>query len=86
MFMIVFSYTYKYSNIDVQFEDEDNAMILLMALLITMGLAGGTTLPSLTVLIAAWVPERERSKLGGFVLGGSQVRQLGNNQNFDYNL
>lgn len=69
----------------VHFKDEDNAIISLSALLITMGLAGGTTMPSLTVLIAAWVPERERSKLGGFVLGGSQVRKLENNQNFDYN-
>lgn len=41
-----------------------------------MGLASGTTLPSLTVLLAAWIPERERSKLGGFVLGGSQVQTI----------
>ena len=26
-----------------------------------------------TVLLAAWVPERERGKLGAFVLGGTQV-------------
>lgn len=48
-------------------------MKLLIALRIIMGLAGGTTLPSLNVLIAAWIPENERSKLGGFVLGGTQV-------------
>lgn len=60
----------------IYFKDANKAIILLVALLIVMGLAGGTTLPSLTVLIAAWVPEKERSKLGGFVLGGSQVRNL----------
>lgn len=38
-----------------------------------MGLAGGTTLPALTTLLAAWVPEKERGKLGSFVLEGSQV-------------
>lgn len=48
-------------------------MNLLITLRIIMGLAGGTTLPSLNVLIAAWIPENERSKLGGFVLGGTQV-------------
>lgn len=47
---------------------------ILIALRILMGLAGGTTLPSLTVLLAAWIPENERGKLGAFVLGGSQVR------------
>lgn len=52
---------------------EEIAMNLLIALRIIMGLAGGTTLPSLNVLIAAWIPENERSKLGGFVLGGTQV-------------
>lgn len=57
----------------IYFKDEDKAIFLLTFLLIVMGLAGGTTLPSLTVLLSAWVPERERSKLGGFVLGGSQV-------------
>lgn len=65
--------------LNIYFKDENKALILLVALLITMGLSGGTTLPSLTVLIAAWVPERERSKLGGFVLGGSQVRNLQKN-------
>ena len=45
-------------------KDEDKAQIFLMILLIIMGCAGGTTMPSLTVLIAAWVPERERSKTG----------------------
>lgn len=54
-------------------EDEDIAKNILIALRIIMGLAGGTTLPSLTVLIAAWIPENERSRLGGFVLGGTQV-------------
>lgn len=58
-------------------KDEDDAMFSLMTLLITMGLAGGTTLPSLMVLIAAWIPKRERSKLGGFVMSGSPVRKLG---------
>lgn len=54
-------------------EDEVDAKNVLIALRIIMGLAGGTTLPSLTVLIAAWIPENERSRLGAFVLGGTQV-------------
>lgn len=41
-----------------------------------MGLAGGTTLPAITVLLSAWVPEKERGKLGGFVLGGTQVKHF----------
>lgn len=41
-----------------------------------MGLSGGTTLPSLTTLLAQWIPERERSKLAGFVMSGSTVRNL----------
>lgn len=41
-----------------------------------MGLAGGTTLPAVTVLLSAWVPEKERGKLGGLVLGGTQVPQF----------
>lgn len=55
-------------------EDEVNARISLMVLLIAMGFAAGTTLPSLMVLIAAWIPKRERSKLGGFIMSGSPVR------------
>lgn len=31
------------------------------------------------------INHKERSKLGGFVLGGSQVCELENNHNFDYN-
>lgn len=38
-----------------------------------MGLAGGPMFPSLSVLLAAWVPDKERGKLGVFVLGGGQV-------------
>lgn len=38
-----------------------------------MGLAAGIMFPALTVLVAAWVPARERSKLGSIALGGSQV-------------
>lgn len=38
-----------------------------------MGLGEGTTFPALSVLLASWVPETERSKLGSFVFGGGQV-------------
>lgn len=47
--------------------------IALIILRILMGLGEGTTFPSLSVLLAAWVPEKERSKLGSIVLGGGQV-------------
>lgn len=46
----------------------------LIALRIIMGLASGVMFPGLTILIAAWVPKSERSKLGSLALGGSQVR------------
>lgn len=38
-----------------------------------MGLAGGVSYPALTVFLAAWIPEKERSVLGSIVLGGGQV-------------
>lgn len=45
----------------------------LIGLRILMGLGEGTTFPALSVLLASWVPEKERSKLGSFVFGGGQV-------------
>lgn len=48
--------------------------IILIVLRIFMGLAAGVTFPALTVLVAAFVPKNERSKLGTIALGGSQVR------------
>lgn len=38
-----------------------------------MGAANGSLYPAVSVLLSAWVPEKERGKLGVFVLGGSQV-------------
>lgn len=45
----------------------------LIILRILMGLGEGTTFPALSVLLAAWVPVNERSKVGSFVFGGGQV-------------
>lgn len=47
--------------------------IALIAIRILMGFAGGTTYPALSVMLAAWVPEKERGKLGSVVFGGGQV-------------
>ncbi|XP_055299422.1 sialin-like [Sitodiplosis mosellana] len=47
--------------------------IAVIVLRILMGLGEGTTFPALSVLLAAWVPEKERSKLGSFVFGGGQI-------------
>lgn len=33
----------------------------------------GTTFPALSSLLAAWIPLKERSKLGSLVFGGGQV-------------
>lgn len=48
----------------------------LIVLRILMGLGEGTTFPALSALLASWVPERERSKIGSFVFGGGQVKNL----------
>ncbi|XP_030383667.1 putative inorganic phosphate cotransporter [Scaptodrosophila lebanonensis] len=40
---------------------------------VLMGLGEGTTFPALSVLLASWVPAKERGKLGALVLGGGQV-------------
>lgn len=45
----------------------------LIAVRILMGLGEGTTFPALSALLSAWVPAKERSKLGSLVLGGGQV-------------
>lgn len=47
--------------------------VALIVCRVLMGLSEGTKFPALSVLLASWVPERERSKLGSFVLGGGQV-------------
>lgn len=47
----------------------------LIILRISMGLAGGVAYPALTVFLAAWIPEKERSVLGSIVLGGGQVKE-----------
>lgn len=39
----------------------------------TMGLFGAFLFPAVNMLLAAWVPKKERSRLGTFVLGGGQV-------------
>lgn len=46
----------------------------LIGLRILVGLGGGTTYPALGVLLASWVPEKERGKIGSVVFGGGQVR------------
>lgn len=51
----------------------------LIVLRILMGLGEGTTFPALSVLLASWVPEKERSKLGSFVFGGGQIGTVAGN-------
>lgn len=38
-----------------------------------MGLFGGVVFPAIAVLLAAWIPEKERGKLGSLAFSGSQV-------------
>ncbi|KAG4078473.1 hypothetical protein HA402_009185 [Bradysia odoriphaga] len=45
----------------------------LIVLRVLMGLGEGTTFPALSSLLAAWIPLKERSKLGSLVFGGGQV-------------
>ncbi|XP_031628445.1 putative inorganic phosphate cotransporter [Contarinia nasturtii] len=53
--------------------------VALIVLRILMGLGEGTTFPALSVLLASWVPEKERSKLGSFVFGGGQIGTVAGN-------
>lgn len=41
-----------------------------------MGLFGGVVFPAIAVLLAAWIPEKERGKLGSLAFSGSQVSRL----------
>ncbi|XP_046627283.1 putative inorganic phosphate cotransporter [Neodiprion virginianus] len=45
----------------------------LIVLRILMGLGEGTTFPAVNVLIAAWAPPQERSKIGTMVMTGTQI-------------
>lgn len=38
-----------------------------------MGIFGGVIFPAVAALLAAWVPERERGKLGSLAFSGGQV-------------
>lgn len=58
---------------DIIFSGGDNALILLIILRMLMGLGAGPSFPALTVLLAAWVPQKERGKLGTLVLSGGTV-------------
>lgn len=58
---------------------EKGGHIALIILRILMGLGEGTTFPALSVLLASWVPEKERSKLGSFVFGGGQIGTVAGN-------
>lgn len=46
----------------------------LIALRICYGFTSGTLFPALSVLLASWVPDKERSVLGTIALGGAQVK------------
>lgn len=47
-----------------------SALILIRAI---MGVFGAFLFPAVNTLLAAWVPRKERTTLGTFVLGGGQV-------------
>ncbi|XP_055301823.1 sialin-like [Sitodiplosis mosellana] len=49
------------------------ALILLRAL---MGTANGSMFPALSVLLSAWVPEKERGKLATFVMAGGEIAAI----------
>nr|XP_027234251.1 sialin-like isoform X4 [Penaeus vannamei] len=50
--------------------------IVLVALRIVMGIAGGVTLPGMHVLIASWAPPQERSKIASTVYAGMTLGTL----------
>lgn len=49
------------------------ALPLIIALRVLMGLGAGPSFPALTVLLAAWVPQKETGTLGTLIMGGGQV-------------
>ncbi|XP_055326573.1 sialin-like [Sitodiplosis mosellana] len=55
---------------------EYGGWMALIAIRILVGLGGGTTYPALGVLLASWVPQKERGKLGSFVLGGGLIGSM----------
>ena len=50
----------------------------LIAVRIIIGMAEGLIIPTCSVLLAAWVPLKERSRISTFVYSGMQVRLLTN--------
>ncbi|XP_047476944.1 sialin-like [Penaeus chinensis] len=50
--------------------------IVLVALRIVMGIAGGVTLPGMHVLIASWAPPQERSKIASTIYAGMTLGTL----------
>lgn len=45
----------------------------LIAIRILIGLGEGVTFPALSVLMSAWIPLRERARLGALIFGGGQM-------------
>lgn len=45
----------------------------LIAIRAVMGMFGGVVFPAVAVLLAAWIPQKERGKLGSLAFSGSQV-------------
>ena len=48
----------------------------LIIIRITVGFAEAAIYPTIAVVLAAWIPMKERSKVGSFILSGSQVNQM----------
>ncbi|XP_055299421.1 sialin-like [Sitodiplosis mosellana] len=45
----------------------------LLTLRIFIGFGLGTSFPAINVLLACWIPQKERSEIGSFVFGGSMI-------------
>lgn len=76
MYDLILQFSSGYNNkfIDISF-NLSGELTALLILLVLKGLAAGSSFPAISVLLAAWVPEKERGFLGVFVLGANQVHK-----------
>lgn len=68
------SYSFSTNEINGDFSvGGEYALALIIILRMLVGLGAGPSFPALTVLLAAWVPQKETGALGTLIMGGGMV-------------